>query len=217
MSEPEPAKTDEPAEWPVFLTQPDGEQPALLTPPPEPWTGEPLPAELTARLRPREVPIWVGHPIGRPKWHTDGGRYRMLIPLVIFSIIFATVAVSGQHLGFAAAALSMVALAVFIVVYPPMRREKRRQQTWWVLTPERFGGLCLAPPIKEVWIERGEVRDVKVRGLKKDGSGTLVVASDPEKHFEDGGMDWIGGVVVGRIADAQAVAEQIQVLRYELS
>lgn|GEM_PF-5034098 len=206
-----------PVEWPVFLSQPDGEQPGLLVPPPEPWSGEPLPEGLTLRLRPREVPIWVGNPIGRPKWRTDWDRYRLVAPLMMLGTVFTVMAVSDRHFGFGVAAVVAITLAAFTVSYPPQRRKRRRLQTWWVLTPERFGGLCLAEPIREVWIERGEVREVKVRGLTKDGSGTLVVVSEPERSFESGGMEWVGGLVVGRIADAESVAEQIRVLRYELS
>lgn len=204
-------------EWPVFLTQPDGDQPGLLTPPPEPWTGEPLPQELIERLGPREVPIWVGHPIGRPKWHTDGLRYRMAMLLLPTGILLTVGGIYNRSIGMGLAGVALVASATFLLIYPPLRRKRRRLKTWWVITPERFGGLCLAEPIAEVWIERGQVQEVRVRGLKKDGSGTLVVVSEQGRGFEDAGMDWIGGVVVGRIADAESVAEQIRVLRYELS
>lgn len=204
-------------QWPLFPTQPDGAQPGLLLPPPAPWAGEALPTELTDRLRPREVPVWVGRPVGPARQGLDWYRLRVGTTLAMFGALFIVVGVNPPNVVPAAVGGILTLLAGVTLAGPPIRRARRRRRTWWVLTSDRLGGLCLAKPTTEVWIERGHVKEVAVKGLRRDGTGTVIVKTEPNQSFENHGLDFKIGVAVGRVSDAELLAEQVRLLRYELS
>lgn len=150
-------------------------------------------------------------------WDWVWSRYERATLLGMFG---AVLLVPGLITGTVAPAVVgglLCAAGVGALILPPVVRRHRRQQTWWVLTPDRLGDVCVARPARESWVERGEVEEVLVRGLRADGSGTVVVKVNPRASLRDERVLPISEVVIGRVPGAAELADQIGLLRYDLS
>lgn len=199
-------------QWPVLPTQPAGDQPGPLLPAPVPVAGIEVPSEIGALLGEREVPVWVGRPVGEPAerglQRDNGDRWLGGVFLALIGALLQLPFAVGYLVPmfpFAGGCLLMVSGLLLVGV--PLRRAARRRRRWYVLTTERVGAVEIDGRARGQWLSAAELGPVEVIRPRKDGSGTIFAEHRPDRY----GMA-PEPLVIGRIPDARNVADLIGLL-----
>jgi hypothetical protein len=195
----------------VLPTQPAGDQPGQLLPAQVPVGGIEVPGEIQALLAEREVATWVGRPVGEATRGYSGETVDRWGHGLFWSLVAAMLQLPFAYgvleplLPFLGGGLFTVSGLMLVGV--PLRRAARRRSTWCVLTTERVGLVRIETPPHAEWVAATDMKGVEVTGLKKDGSGTIVVRHRPDRY----GMA-PDPLVIGRIPDVRNAADLIDLL-----